>query len=120
MNLPTRYRPWVLLLLLFPTANLLASDLDKEKRWADQIVDSILDGDAVWLDTDGHKFLSIFTAADNDSKDNALIVMHGVGIHPNWDQVIRPIRVEMTTRGWNTLSIQMPILANEAAAEDYA
>lgn len=120
MNLPTRYRPWVLLLLLFPTANLLASDLDKEKRWADQIVDSILDGDAVWLDTDGHKFLSIFTAADNDSKDNALIVMHGVGIHPNWDQVIRPIRVEMTSRGWNTLSIQMPILANEAESKDYA
>ena len=46
--------------------------------------------------------------------------MHGIGVHPNWDQVIRPIRVEMTTRGWNTLSIQMPVLANDAATEDYA
>jgi len=61
MNLATRYRPWVLLLLLLQTASLLASDLDKEKRWADQIVDSILDGDPVWLVADDHKFLSIFT-----------------------------------------------------------
>jgi len=120
MNLATRYRPWVLLLLLLQTASLLASDLDKEKRWADQIVDSILDGDPVWLVADDHKFLSIFTQADNDSSENALIVMHGIGVHPNWDQVIRPIRVEMTTHGWNTLSIQMPVLANDAEPEDYA
>ena len=69
---------------------------------------------------DGHKFLSIFTPAENDSSEYALIVMHGIGVHPNWDQVIRPIRVEMTTHGWNTLSIQMPVLANDAAPEDYA
>ncbi len=118
-NPSTRYRLWLSLLLLLQT-NLLASGFDKEKRWSDQIVDSILDGEPVWLMADGHKFLSIFTPADNNSSEYALIVMHGIGVHPNWDQVIRPIRVEMTTRGWNTLSIQMPVLANDAAAEDYA
>lgn len=82
-----------------------------------QIVDSILDGDAVWLAADDHQFLSIFTPADNDSSEKALIVMHGTGVHPNWDQVIRPLRVELTTRGWNTLSIQMPVLANDAARQ---
>jgi pimeloyl-ACP methyl ester carboxylesterase len=120
MNLATRFRLWALLLLLLQTVSLLASDLDKEKRWADQILDSIMDGDAAWLAADGHKFLSIFTQADNNSRENALIVMHGIGVHPNWDQVVRPIRVEMTKRGWNTLSIQMPVLANDAAPEDYA
>jgi len=119
MNLTTRSRFWLLLLLLLQAVNLLASDFDKEQRWSDQIIDSILDGEPVWLMADGHRFLSIFTRADNDSRDNALIVMHGTGVHPNWDQVIRPIRVEMTTRGWNTLSIQMPVLANDAASEDY-
>ena len=96
-----------------------ASDLAKEKRWANQVVDSLLDGDAVWLKSDEHEFLSIFTEAEDES-DQALIVMHGTGVHPNWDQVIQPIRVEMTTRGWNTLSIQMPVLANEAEHDDYA
>ena len=120
MNSPTRHLLWLSLLVLLPAPNLSASDFDKEQRWSDQIVDSILDGEPVWLIADSHQFLSIFTPADNDSRENGLIVMHGIGVHPNWDQVIRPIRVEMTTRGWNTLSIQMPVLANDAAPEDYA
>ena len=107
----------LLFLLLFNQVQ--ASDLAKEKRWADQVVDSILDGDAVWLKADSHEFLSILTEAEEES-NRALIVIHGTGVHPNWDQVIQPIRVEMTTRGWNTLSIQMPILANEAEHDDYA
>jgi len=49
-----------------------------------------------------------------------LIVIHGTGVYPNWDQVVQPIRVEMTTRGWSTLAIQMPILANDVAQEGYA
>ena len=99
---------------------LLASDLAKEKRWADQIVDSILDGEAVWLEADGIRFLSIFTADENEALDYGVIVIHGTGIHPNWDQVVRPLRVELTTMGWSTLSIQMPILANNAEHDDYA
>ena len=107
----------LLFLLLFNQVQ--ASDLAKEKRWSDQVVDSILDGDAVWLKAGSHEFLSILTEAEEES-DLALIVIHGTGVHPNWDQVIQPIRVEMTTRGWNTLSIQMPILANEAEHDEYA
>lgn len=120
MILLKRHYPWCLLLLLLQAVNLQASNVDKEQRWADQIVDSLMDGDALWLTTDDHKFLSIFTPADNGSTENALIVIHGTGVHPNWGQVIQPIRVEMTTRGWNTLSIQMPVLANDAVHEEYA
>jgi len=107
------------ILLITLTSAALASDLAKEQRWADQVVDSILDGEAIWIEDDNRQFLSIFTPAEEDS-DKTLIVMHGTGVHPNWSQVIQPIRVEMTTRGWNTLSIQMPILPNEASHEDYA
>jgi len=34
-----------------------ASDLDKEKRWAGQVVEAILDGDAIWLNdgSNGHR-----------------------------------------------------------------
>jgi dienelactone hydrolase len=48
-----------------------------------------------------------------------MIVVHGTGIHPNWQHVVQPIRIEMTAHGWNTLSIQMPILDNEAEYEEY-
>lgn len=102
--------------LLFVTVQ--ASDLAKEKRWADQTVDAIFDGEAVWLKAGQLKFLSIYTEAE-EASDKGIIVVHGTGIHPNWDQVVKPVRVEMTTHNWNTLSIQMPILKNEATYEDY-
>lgn len=102
--------------MLFATAQ--ASDFAKEQRWADQTVDSIMDGEAIWLDADGHKFLSIYTEAEDESS-KGMIVVHGTGIHPNWEQVVQPVRVEMTTHGWNTLSIQMPILRNEAEYAEY-
>ena len=96
-----------------------ASDLAKEKRWADQVVDAILDGDAVWLDDGSSEFLGIYTEAGED-KSRAVIVMHGTGIHPDWQQVVQPLRVGLTEHNWNTLSIQMPILPNEAEYPEYA
>ena len=105
--------------LLTLSFNLHASDLAKEKRWANQVVDAIIDGDAVWLNDGSHDFLGIYTEAEED-KQRAVIVMHGTGIHPDWQQVIQPLRVGLTKHHWNTLSIQMPILPNEAEYPEYA
>lgn len=96
-----------------------ATDLAKEKRWADQVADAILDGDAVWLNDGNNDFLGIYTEAEED-KGRSVIVMHGTGIHPDWQQVIQPLRVGLTEHNWNTLSIQMPILGNEAEYNEYA
>lgn len=109
----------ILFLVMFAIAqSSQASDYAKEKRWADQVVDSLIDGEAEWLEAEGHEFLAIYTEAQEEST-KGMIVVHGTGIHPDWDQVVKPIRVEMINHGWNTLSIQMPILANEAEYADY-
>ena len=110
-----------LLLITFITLsfNSQASDLAKEKRWADQVVDGIIDGDAVWLNDGTSEFLTIYTEAEED-KGRAVIVMHGTGIHPDWQQVVQPLRVGLTEHNWNTLSIQMPVLPNEAEYIEYA
>ena len=109
----------LVIFLLSSTLLAHASDLAKEKRWADQIVDSIISGDAIWLNDGKSKFLTIYTTAEGNS-DRAAIIMHGIGAHPDWQQVVHPLRVELTNYGWNTLSIQMPILANDAKPTDYA
>lgn len=97
-----------------------ASDLAKEKRWAEQIVDALLDGEAVLLNDGRTDFLAIETeSADADSR-RAAVVMHGTGVHPNWPTVVLPLRVGLTEDGWHTLSIQMPVLANEAEHAAYA
>ncbi len=111
--------------LLFATFTLLtipavASDLEKEGRWAEQVVDALLDGEAVYLNDGRGDFLAIETESADGELRKAAIVMHGTGVHPNWPTVVLPLRVELTQSGWHTLSIQMPVLPNEAEHAEYA
>ncbi len=95
------------------------SDTAKEGRWAEQIIETLFDGEPVWLDAAGHEFLAIEMEAVDGDATRAAIVVHGLGVHPNWDQVVLPLRVGLAERGWHTLSIQMPILANDAEIMAY-
>lgn len=95
------------------------SDVAKEKRWAEQVIDGLLDGDELWLDDGaGHEFLGILTEGETDS-GSAVILVHGIGVHPNWPDVIYPLREGLLEHGTTTLSIQMPILPNEAEELEY-
>lgn len=96
------------------------SDTAKEARWAEQIVGSLLDGEAIWLnDGTGHEFLGIYTPT-GDASGGAVILAHGIGVHPNWPDVIYPLREALLENDITSLSIQMPILANDAEESEYA
>ena len=110
----------VLVGLLLSTSA-VSSDLAKENRWVEQVVDALLDGEAVYLDDGRAPFMAIETESAGDGPaDKAVIVMHGTGVHPDWPTVILPLRVGLTESGWHTLSIQMPVLPNEAEHAEYA
>ncbi len=96
----------------------IVPDYAKELRWAEQVEDGIMDGDVVWLTANNHEFMSIYTPSETDTKKTAVIV-HGLGIHPDWPQVIQPLRVALTNKGFNTLSIQMPVLENGVESPAY-
>ncbi|MEE8387051.1 MAG: DUF3530 family protein [Acidiferrobacterales bacterium] len=108
------------LCLSFFVFSIQASDIAKEKRWADQVVDEIMTGDAIWLQADGRKFLGIYAESTNDQVLGAAIILHGVGVHPNWADVIHPLRTRLPESGWHTLSLQLPILPNKAEFKEYA
>jgi len=116
-----RVRCGVLLLgfLAILSAGALASDIEKEKRWADQVVDSLMDGEAHYLHDGQHPFLSLVTENEEGETPYGAVVMHGTGVHPNWSTVVQPLRVGLTEHGWHTISIQMPVLPNEASHDDY-
>lgn len=97
----------------------LKSDLEREARLAEQIVDAIFDGEPVWLDANGHEFLGIYMSAQTGASGKAALILHGRGYHPDWEQVTRPLRTGLTSFGWNTLSLQMPVLGKEAKYYDY-
>jgi len=117
------FRKFCLTIPLFVSSIIpvIASDLAREKRLADEIGDAILDGDAVFLNAqvDGGEleFLGIYTEAD-EAKGTA-IILHGRGFHPDWPDAINPLRVGLSESGWNTLSVQMPVLEKTAKYYDY-
>lgn len=95
------------------------SDLAKEKRWREQIEPSLMVGDALSLKADGTEFLALFTENTAKQTLGGAIILHGSGVHPAWPDVIEPLRVNLAEHGWHTLSLQMPILANDARLQDY-
>jgi len=122
----TRYSPVRTLLYLTLCLQLnvfssiaCASDLEKEIRMKQQIIDYIMDGEAVMLKDGSHHFLSIYMESEATTVHGAIIIMHGRGYHPNWSELVYPLRTGLPEYGWNTLSIQMPVLDNDATFYDY-
>ena len=95
------------------------SDQAKEKRWEEQIVPSLIVGEAVKLKAAGVEFLGLYTENDSDKAIGGAILLHGIGVHPAWPEIIDPLRMNLPEAGWHTLSLQMPILKNEAEGKDY-
>lgn len=117
---PLKHLSTLVFLLVLGTSTLArASDMDKEKRWSDQIVESLLVGEAETLEAGGQKFLGIYTEDQSGEPKGGAIILHGIGVHPDWPDVVYPLRSELPNHGWATLSIQMPILPNEATLKDY-
>lgn len=107
-----------LLLLVLLVANLAHSaDYVREQKWADEVTPGVVVGDPVFLEqANAHKFLTLFT--ETPKAKAALIVVHGLGVHPDWE-LIGVLRSQLAEQGYTTLSVQMPVLANEAVADDY-
>jgi len=109
----------IIIFIIIASHGSIASDIAREQRMANEIVDSILDGDAVYLKSGEHEFLNIYTETDAEKPSGAVIILHGRGYHPNWEEVVRPLRVGLLDFGWNTLSMQMPVLEKDAKYNDY-
>ena len=95
-------------------------DYAKEKRWERQIVPQLVVGEGIHLKANGKQFLGLYTEASTETPKGAVILVHGGGVHPDWPQVIHPLRVNLPEQGWITLSIQMPVLANGVNEAAYA
>lgn len=94
------------------------ADYAREQRWADEITPAILVGDPIYLtQTSGHRFLALH--AVSAPPKGQVIVVHGIGVHPDWG-LINTLRSALAEQGYTTLSIQMPVLAADARADQYA
>ena len=107
------------LLICVPYSQSHSSDLAKEKRMMDQVADYVMDGEVTFLKSGSRDFLSIYMESDEQPVKGTVIIMHGRGYHPNWPELVYPLRTGLPEHGWNTLSIQMPVLSNDSTFYDY-
>ena len=96
----------------------IVPDDARESRWAAEVVPQVVVGDVVWLATPQRaRVLALYTEPGGTAK-GAVIVVHGAGVHPDWG-LIGELRSRLADAGFATLSVQMPVLAADAPAEDY-
>ena len=98
-----------------------AQDYEREQRWANDILASLMVGDAVWLKQgNSHKFLSLYTEASGgtNAARGAAIIAHGRGWSPDFE-LYGSLRTKLAESGYATLSIQLPVLPGTAKLGDY-
>lgn len=91
-----------------------------EQRWNDQIADGIVVGKLIRLNTRKREFFAIHSPAETNPQRRAVLMLHGMRGHPNWQSVIGPLRRALPERGWSTLSLQMPVLGIDTGMRDHS
>ena len=99
-------------LLALAATGAFGQDYEREKRWADSIVKTLMIGNAEWLEQkNGHRFLALYTVAEKSR--GAVIVAHGRGWNPDFE-LYGTLRTRLAEQGYTTLSIQLPVLPSTA------
>jgi pimeloyl-ACP methyl ester carboxylesterase len=94
-----------------------AQDYLREQRWEAEVLSSLVVGEPVRISLPPKgTFLGLYT--QGRAGRPAVLLVHGSGVHPDHG-VIGILRGALADRGLSTLSIQMPVLAADARAEDY-
>ncbi len=103
--------------LLFACFSAQAQDYAREKRWADDILATLMVGEAAWLTQEnGHRFLALLTEAPGAR--GAIIVAHGRGWSPDYE-LYGTLRRRLADAGYTTLAIQLPVLDGTSKLVDY-
>jgi pimeloyl-ACP methyl ester carboxylesterase len=109
----------VLCIAQFSVDQCRASDEKREAEYAESIGKTLSMGKAVWLESEGKKFLGLYTETENNAGLDVIIILHDIGGHPDQQQLISPLRVFLPEHNWATLSLQMPLREAGAEKEEY-
>jgi len=103
-------------LLISSTA--LSSDLEREKRLADNIKDSNVIGEIINLKTTDIEFIGLLNNEEANTLRGSILILHGMESNPNAPQVIRPLRHQLAQLGWVTTAIQLPTAKHNSSLND--
>jgi len=90
-----------------------------EARFTHELKKQITIGEFLELKQGDDIFLSIYVQARTPQSRGGIVLVHNLGAHADWPEAIAPLRAELPKYGWNTLSIQLPLLPNTPHNADY-
>lgn len=76
-------------------------------------------GKPVWIQSGEDKIFAIYTQETHGATQGGIILIHDLGHHPDWPDVIAPLRKRLPELGWSTLSLQMPVLGKNTNLKEY-
>jgi len=99
-------------------------ELSREQQIAEKLTLTADADEIISLKAAGGHFIGLYKRAKSSEiktgeAHGVVILVHGMGAHPDWPDVISPLRTQLTEYGWSTLSIQMPILSPEEPISEY-
>ena len=99
-------------------------ELSREQQIAEKLALTADADEIISLKAPGGRFIGLYKRAKSSEINTGeahgvVILVHGMGAHPDWPDVISPLRTRLTEFGWSTLSIQMPILSPEEPISEY-
>ena len=115
-----RYNRWIALSLLVMSATALGAPNAVEQKWKTLLDQGALKKEVVMLKSGKSSFLALYRSQRSGIPQGGVILLHPRGEHPDWQYVIAPLRKALPRYGWSTLSLQLPVLDDEAKLDDYA
>ena len=104
----------VFVLVFMLNGQLVAEDikeLSREKQIAKKLAVTADADEIISLKAPGGRFIGLYKRAKvseiSETKtgkiNGVVILVHGMGAHPDWPDVISPLRTRLTEIGWSTL-----------------
>lgn len=117
----------VFMLVFMLNGQLAAEDikeLSREQQIAEKLTLTADVDEIINLKVSGAHFIGLYKRAKRSETNTGeahgvVILVHGMGAHPDWPDVISPLRMRLAEFGWSTLSIQMPILSPQEPVAEY-
>jgi len=106
----------MLVLLVAPVGNCRAAD---QPDWAQQVSRTPASGKLEQLNAGGKSFYAIISERIGRLTKGHILILHGHRQHPDWADVIKPVRMMLPKYGWNTLSIELPRASKEASDKEF-
>lgn len=103
----------IIIALLLSNSSVMAANQAREKLLANELIDQIGESDVVWLESNDQPFLALLSDHSSAKRRGGVILLHDLNGHPDWPEVIAPLRRGLPDKGWPTLSLQLPLLSNE-------